>query len=102
METIEAKELTVKQIREILKTLEEGKTHDADLLFPDESSPLLAVSLSFGVSIEDLEKETPSRLKVLFEEMRKANPIFADTMDRFAKVGREVLAAKDSIELSAD
>ncbi|MGD8388656.1 MAG: hypothetical protein PVG49_16035 [Desulfobacteraceae bacterium] len=103
MENIEAKELTIRQIQEVLKGLEEGKTHDADLLFPDEPIPFHAVSLSAGIAIEKLEEEwTPSRLKGLIEEVRKANPFFSDMIKKFAEIGVAALAAKDLTEPSAD
>lgn len=103
MENVEAKELTVGQIREILEKLEKGgTTHYGDLLFEGEEIPILAVSLSTGLSIDELEGDmTPSRLKEIIEEVRQANPFFAGMMKRLAKIGEGALAAKNSTGPSA-
>jgi hypothetical protein len=94
-------ELTVKQIAELMESQRNDTgIHDIDMLFPDRM-PAGAVAMSLGMTLEDLAEYAPSEIEIMIDEAEKVNPTFAALLQRLAKLGREVLAAKTSEEPSA-
>lgn len=98
-----AEELTVAQVRRVMDDLENEKSmHVVDLLFPD-GIPALAISLSTGISIEELDGEKkPSEIAAVIEEVKAANPFFVKMLRRLARLGENVLQEKASTKTSAD
>lgn len=88
-----ARELTVREIREVLGGLERRDAiHTVELLFPD-GIPALAVSMSSGLSLEELDGDVaPSDLKNLIERVKDANPFFLNALNRLAETGRAMMA----------
>ena len=88
----QAKELTVRQVREIIDTLEKQENvHTVDMLFSDEI-PALAVSMSTGKSLEELQGDiTPSELAAIIEEVKEAKPFFVKMIQRLSEIGEAAL-----------
>lgn len=89
-EQITIQELTVSQVRRIMTDLENepaGQLID-DLL--DTKIPVVAISLSTGLNIEDLEKHQPSKIDELAKEVEQANPFFVGMIQRRLKLYQEM------------
>ena len=101
-----ARELTVQQITQITDTFDDPTAEmevvgDVDMLFPDRL-PSGALLMSLEISAEDLAAFAPSEVEIMLDEVEAVNPTFAGLMQRLAKIGREALAARASVELPAD
>jgi hypothetical protein len=70
------KELTVAQVRKIIKNLEE--VHDGLVIeeITESSLPAIAITEATGLSTEELEQAPPSVLALLIKEVEEANPFF--------------------------
>jgi len=89
---IEAKELTVSQIRQVFESMENRTDiHTIEILFPNEI-PVMAVSLSTGLSLEELDGDIPpSEIKRLIDEVKTKNPFFLSGLQSLAKVGTALM-----------
>lgn len=91
-------ELTVAQVRQLLEEMERpGEVHVLDMMFKD--APAQALTMSTGLSFEDLEQYAPSELEPLKEAFLETNPFFVKLIEDLARIGQEVL--KESSEGSA-
>ncbi|HDD52940.1 MAG TPA: hypothetical protein ENF32_02580 [Thermosulfidibacter takaii] len=92
------KELTVAQVRQLLDEFERpGEVHVLDMMF--EEAPAMALSMSTGLEVAELEEYSPSELEPLKEAFLETNPFFVRLVKRLSRIGREAL--KNSIEESA-
>lgn len=82
---VAARELTVKEVRQILDALDSaGEVSTVDLLFQDRI-PARAVALSTGLTLEELEGDfRPSEIDTIITAVGEANPIFARLVERLA------------------
>ena len=83
MKKYSARELTVGEIREIMKAADAGNLEFGviDMLFP-EGVPGAAVKTSTGFTDEDLGKMKPSEIEQLMEDVKKANPLYVSMLER--------------------
>lgn len=93
---IEAKELTVGQVKIVLEGFEKlDSLHTLDFLFPEEGVPALAVSLSTGIPLEELDGDIPvSEMHRIVRDVKEKNSFFLKTLKHLADAGRLALAAK--------
>jgi len=87
------KELTPKQVQEVLDVVEKAEVNILDLLFP-EAVPCIAVQLSTGKSAKDLEKLPPSAYEVVLNAVEEVNPFFVALVTRMLKAAHAILNQK--------
>ncbi|MBM9615979.1 hypothetical protein JWJ90_17050 [Desulfobulbus rhabdoformis] len=79
--TVTVQELTVKQVRELFERMQRGEPlFIEDLL--DQPVPILAVSESTGIPLDELEDTKPSELIPLCQEVTTLNPSLASMIRR--------------------
>jgi hypothetical protein len=88
-----AYELTVKEIMQIIESLDNPELDDLDLLFPDRL-PSAALFASMKMTKAKIAKYTVSELELMYDAVEEINPTFAGLIKRLANIGREVLSAK--------
>lgn len=93
---VEAKELTVGQVKAVLEGLEKmDSLHTIDFLFPEEGVPALAVSFSTGLSLDDLNGDYPvSEMLSIVRDVKEKNAFFLKMLRSLAEVGKLSLKAK--------
>ena len=91
---IVVKELTVKQVEEVVDACADGDVTTLDLLFND--IPSAAVVKSSGLSYEELQKMRPSEVRVIADEVKKVNPFFVSMFERLSAAAKEMLNPKRS------
>jgi len=96
VKNIEAKELTVGQVKAVLEGLEKmDSLHTIDFLFPEEGVPALAVSLSTGLSLEELNGDIPvSEMQGVVKAVKEKNAFFLRMLRSLAEVGKLNLQAR--------
>ena len=93
--SIEAKELTVAQVKEILETEDSGPPDTIDMLFFDRL-PSAAVRASTGLNAEDLEQMAPGDIEKVLEAVEGVNPIFARLIRKAAGEAERMLSTAAS------
>lgn len=95
---IEARELTVGEMDEILGAFEasqQASLHICDILFPDRV-PLDVARRSTGLETSFFEDLRPSEYETVLEAVEAANPTFMTALKRLAAIGRSLLPAAGS------
>jgi len=65
--------------------------------------PALAISLSMGLSLEELDGPfKPCEIAAVIDEVKAANPFFVKMIRRLASLGEDVLQERASKKISAD
>lgn len=91
---MDVRELTVRDIRDILESSDEGQElHVVEMLFPDEL-PVKALTLATGATDEALDKMTPGEISDLIGRVTEKNPFFVQMLGRLAELGRVALATQ--------
>jgi len=90
-ETITVKELKVKEIKDMLESVNaETGISTVDLLFGDVV-PSQAISMCSNVSIEHIEENyTPSDIEKIVEAVKELNPFFLNMMNKLIKVAENL------------
>lgn len=87
--SVAVKQLTMRQIREVLANLKErdGGPHVLDMVF-DDDVPAVAVSEATGLSLAELEGDfTQQEMRDLIDQVRAKNPFFVGMMERLCQAG---------------
>ncbi len=83
------KELTVSQVKDVLRSLDTFEPHTLDILM-DQPVTASAVCMASGISVEDLEGDlAPSEIQELYDAVLEVNPTFAAMLGRLQKIGME-------------
>jgi hypothetical protein len=92
MKKIETRELTVAEVRQVFDSMENRTDlHTVEILFPNEL-PVMAVSLSTGLSLEELDGDIPpSEIKQIIERVKEKNPFFLSGLQALAQAGAAFL-----------
>ena len=83
---LKPKELTVRQVMDVLEDLVGQDVHILESVCPDEPVPAVAASLSVGVDPDELTNLTPSEVKELFSRVKKQNPFLVDAMEKLITI----------------
>lgn len=86
---ITVKELTVKDISRLLSSFDtDAEMHPVDLLFND-SFPALGISMSTGLTLDDLQGDiAPSDLDLLITEVKNINPFLVKLIQKLLVAGK--------------
>ena len=89
--SVEVRELTVGEIRHLLKMMAEGDSSDviSSTLLPEIS--LTELALMTDLDVDQLDDLAPSQLRKVFEATREVNTDFFVLRERIVEVGRQVL-----------
>ncbi|MDF3840485.1 hypothetical protein P3W55_02040 [Pseudomonas citronellolis] len=89
---VQVRELTVGEIRQLLKTMADGSGGDLvdDMLL--EEIGLAELQLMTNLEPEQLDDLAPSQLRQVYEACREVNKDFFDLRARVEQVGQRILA----------
>ena len=89
--SVEVRELTVGEIRHLLKMMAEGDSSDviSSTLLPEIS--LTELALMTDLDVDQLDDLAPSQLRKVFEATREVNTDFFVLRERIVEVGKQVL-----------
>lgn len=88
---VEVRELTVGEIRQLLKTMADGSGGDlVDSMLLEEIG-LAELQLMTNLEPEQLDDLTPGQLRKVYEACREVNKDFFDLRGRVEQVGRRIL-----------
>lgn len=83
------RELTFTEVDLVLNSLLEPKVHPIEMVCPEEPVAALAIALSCGVEIDELNELTPSAAKQLIGEVKQSNPFLCQAIENLAKIAME-------------
>lgn len=86
---ITIKELNAIDIKALISNAGKQTMTTLDLLFGDEM-PGDAVTMSCGMTIDDLEKMAPSDLYKIVEVVKKLNPFFMKMVERLTRAAEKI------------
>lgn len=92
---LKPRELTFREVEQVLESLVNPETHLLELSNPDEPIPAEAVALSVGIETDDLYDLTPTQGKQLLEEVKKKNPFLAQTVETLASAAVAMMTTQD-------
>ncbi len=92
------RELTVRQVLDVLENLVGQDVHILESVCPDEPVPAIAAAISVGVDVEELTELTPTEVKELFGQVKKRNPFLVDAMGKLIAIAEhpEALQNRES------
>ncbi|MCP1724100.1 hypothetical protein [Pseudomonas citronellolis] len=88
---VEVRELTVGEIRQLLKTMADGGGDLVDDMLLEEIG-LAELQLMTNLEPEQLDDLAPSQLRQVYEACREVNKDFFDLRARVEQVGQRILA----------
>ncbi len=96
---IVVKELTVKEVEEVIDACVDGKAVSTiDLLFDD--IPSIAVMKSSGLTLDELMEMRPSEIRTIVDAVKEVNPFFVSMQERLRGLAKGLLEARESSETS--
>ena len=97
---ITVEELTVKQVRETLSSIDKADPQLIDELM-DCPVPALVITEATGITYAEMEECKPSELKQLVDEVVSVNPSFASMIKRRVEAYEKMMAKISGSNLTA-
>lgn len=92
------KEFSVAQINDLMENIGDIKRCFIDFLFQDRADRLPAeiVAKSTGLTMDELEMFSPTKLEQIYDEVERLNPFFFRLIDRLSEYSKEISIEKPS------